>query len=237
LGSSTVVTPPDYRRSGNNATVSLAANTAQPANWSQPQTAASQPVANAGSTGTQSATYVIQPRMRNASGTAAPPTPTIQPSSPSGQAPASGRVIDIMELPDKGTSSANRVNVDSGFRLVSATSEVGKSPTGAPTVSKTAAPSKSLEFTQLARYGHDATYSSLKGKLEYSEADRRWKLRYIPIDGQADQYGGSVVLNDSTLLQGMNHGDFVEVRGKLLRGASGDWGYAPVYDVAQLKPL
>jgi len=66
---------------------------------------------------------------------------------------------------------------------------------------------------------------------------KRWKLRYIPIDGQADQYGGSVVLGESTLLAEGQEGDFVEVRGRLLTGEEGHWGYAPVYQVAQLRPL
>ena len=72
--------------------------------------------------------------------------------------------------------------------------------------------------------------------MEYSEVDRRWKLRYIPINSETDQFGGSVVLADSSLLSGLQKGDFVEVRGRLLTDEAGQWGYAPVYEVAQLQP-
>lgn len=87
------------------------------------------------------------------------------------------------------------------------------------------------------RYSYDPAYGWLRGRLEYSEVARRWKLRYIPIDGRVDQYGGSVVLGESTLLSGRQKGDFVEVRGRLLTGENGHWGYAPVYQVAQLRPI
>ncbi|HEV7224059.1 MAG TPA: hypothetical protein VGN42_15225, partial [Pirellulales bacterium] len=47
------------------------------------------------------------------------------------------------------------------------------------------------------RYGYSADYHALRGQLEYSLAERRWKLRYIPIDGDTDPHGGSVVLVDN----------------------------------------
>ncbi len=91
-----------------------------------------------------------------------------------------------------------------------------------------------VEFTSQGRYGHDPDYSRLRGKLEYSQIDQRWKLRYIPVDGTTDQFGGSVVLSDPKVLTGCERGDFVEVRGRL--GSKGpDDGYAPTYEVTRIK--
>lgn len=145
---------------------------------------------------------------------------------------SSARVIDIMDLPDKGTLTRTSA-AQSGFRLVSATTDADAAPHAAARDNK----SSRVAFTQLARYGYDRDYNWLKGKLEYSEVDRRWKLRYIPLDDDADQYGGSVVLAGRSLFDDFKPGDFVELRGRLVRGAASDWGYAPVYEVTAIKPL
>jgi hypothetical protein len=73
--------------------------------------------------------------------------------------------------------------------------------------------------------------------LEYSESERHWKLRYIPIDGATDGFGGSVILADTPLLSGYERGDFVEVAGKLASTSPDKRGYAPKYQVSQLKRL
>jgi hypothetical protein len=88
-----------------------------------------------------------------------------------------------------------------------------------------------------SRYGYDPQYGWLRGKLEFSESDRQWKLRYIPIDGATDNYGGSVILADTPLLSGYERGDFVEVAGKLISASSEKRGYAPKYQVSQLQRL
>ena len=46
-----------------------------------------------------------------------------------------------------------------------------------------------------ARYGHEPNYGRIRGRLEYSKASGLWKIRYIPIDGSTDSFGGSVVIN------------------------------------------
>ena len=88
-----------------------------------------------------------------------------------------------------------------------------------------------------SRYGHDPQYGWLRGKLEFSESDRQWKLRYIPIDGETDNFGGSVILTNTPLLTGYERGDFVEVTGRLVSGSSDKRGYAPKYEVSQLRRL
>jgi hypothetical protein len=73
--------------------------------------------------------------------------------------------------------------------------------------------------------------------LEYSAGARQWKLRYIPIDGTTDQFGGSVVLNDSARLEGFHTGDFVSVEGSLAAGAKGARTFSPGYELTQIAPL
>ncbi len=142
-----------------------------------------------------------------------------------------------MDLPPAGRSSppdrTESASAGDGFRLVSGTDEPGES--SGVTVAAGSLPSAS-GFSAPSSYGHDPDYAWLRGKLEYSEIDRRWKLRYIPIDGKTDRFGGSVVLPDPAVLAGCERGDFVEVRGKL-----GDRdpkkGYAPTYEAAEIKRL
>ena len=81
-------------------------------------------------------------------------------------------------------------------------------------------------------FAHAENYEWLQGKLEYSAGSRQWKLRYIPIDGQTDPYGGSVVLG-KLQLDGAKPGDIVLAQGRIdSTGAKS--GYAPQYQLQQL---
>ncbi|HBO43310.1 MAG TPA: hypothetical protein DD670_05135 [Planctomycetaceae bacterium] len=155
-------------------------------------------------------------------------------------------VIDLRDLPDRGSRAASRARIDGNVRLASSTVAIAgqgssvvqprstfATPTDATRTSDVRPAIKSLP----SRYEHDPEYAWLRGRLEYSEVDRRWKLRYIPINDETDQFGGSVVLADSSLLSGLQKGDFVEVRGRLVTDEAGQWGYAPVYEVAQSQPV
>lgn len=87
------------------------------------------------------------------------------------------------------------------------------------------------------KYGFEEGYGVLRGKLEYSQAERRWKLRYIPIDGEMDAFGGSVVLSGEKALAGLERGQLVEVRGKLNRQDQPQRGFAPLYEVTEVNQL
>jgi hypothetical protein len=79
-------------------------------------------------------------------------------------------------------------------------------------------------------YSREPSYKWLKGRLEYSRIDDRWKLRYIPINGDTDEYGGSVVLLGSRLLEGYKPGELVTVYGSVEASDSADSsGFAPPY--------
>jgi hypothetical protein len=170
-------------------------------------------------------------------------------------------VVDIMDLPPKrtGTSSgapsgkpssgsglrpagaSMSVHNDSSVHQASATTDAenpyrsrrprANKPIGYITQSQSD-PSEQTSTT--SRYGRADDHGWLKGRLEYSQAQRRWKLRYIPIDGQTDQFGGSVILRKTSLLSGFERGDYVEVNGRLTeKAASGD--YAPEYELTQIR--
>jgi hypothetical protein len=166
--------------------------------------------------------------------------------------PQEDDAVDIMELPPAGSRSATRQAAPTvertSFRQAegaridveqdSTSDEAADSDRSEPArvrVSQTATNRKKTASTNQASYGHDPDYAWLKGKLEYSNIDRRWKLRYIPIDGQTDSHGGSVVLPDSPLLEGFESGDFIAVQGSLAGKASS--GYAPNYDLSRIKRL
>ena len=87
-----------------------------------------------------------------------------------------------------------------------------------------------------SRYAYEPSYRWLKGRLEYSHLNRRWKLRYIPISGDMDRFGGSVILADSEQLRAFQAGDFIRVDGHL----SGDrtpGNFAPLFHAERIAPL
>jgi hypothetical protein len=105
----------------------------------------------------------------------------------------------------------------------------------APAAKPTSAPKGPTD--QGATYGFDGNYAWLHGQLEYSAATKVWKLRYVPIDGPTDRFGGSVVLADSDLLAGHKAGEFVAVKGQL-DGRPGPQGsYSPLYRVSEVQRL
>jgi hypothetical protein len=89
-----------------------------------------------------------------------------------------------------------------------------------------------------ATYGFDGNYVWLQGQLEYSQATKQWKLRYIPIDGPQDRYGGSVVLSATSALNGYKAGSFVSVKGQLDANRTTPQGsISPLYLVTSVDRL
>jgi len=151
--------------------------------------------------------------------------------------------IDIMDLPPVGSTSTTQMpSGSSEIQLVSGTEELDDSSASTRPASRTSTTIPGGEgvdsFSPRPRYAYDPDYRWLKGRLEYSHIDRRWKLRYIPIDGTTDQFGGSVVLSNPSLLSGYERGEFVEVHGALGNAADdNDRGYAPEYEIRQIRRL
>ena len=88
-----------------------------------------------------------------------------------------------------------------------------------------------------ATYGFDSNYAWLQGQLEYSDATKQWKLRYVPINGPTDRYGGSVVLAATPALAGYKAGDFVSVKGQVANGSPAQGSFAPLYQVSAVDRL
>jgi len=152
-------------------------------------------------------------------------------------------VVDIMSLPAvRSNSGAAASTRTSGIRLASAEMQLDHSsgrasPAGHAAIG-TPRKSHGALLSPQARYGYDPDYRWLKGRLEFSAIDCRWRLRYIPIDGTTDEFGGSVVVSEGSLPDGYERGEFVEVRGAL--GASApndDTTYAPEFEVRQIARL
>ncbi len=88
-----------------------------------------------------------------------------------------------------------------------------------------------------ATYGYDGNYAWLQGQLEYSQVTKQWKLRYIPIDGPTDKFGGSVNLASSPALNGHKAGEFVSVKGQLGSTRASQGTYSPEYLVTSVDRL
>ncbi len=160
------------------------------------------------------------------------------------QSLAQSRSPEISELP-----SAQTV-VPSSFAVASvATANSGlssRTPSNAnpiPTLATAPAaagptkPTTGTATSDLSRssYGFDPQYHWLKGKLEYSQSTRIWRLRYIPPDGATDSYGGSVILADAVKLNGLNPGDFVTVQGAVGHSRADQSSFAPQYNLERIQ--
>lgn len=152
-----------------------------------------------------------------------------------------GALIDIMDLPPAGSTTKAGGAVS---RAVYAASRKNGSVIAADGRSKAtggrvvaAAASEPFEERGSPNYGFDTEYRWLRGKLEYSSIEQHWKLRYIPIDGETDDYGGSVVIDEADLPRGVERGDFIEVRGQIVSPTNDQPRFAPVYRVAEARQL
>jgi hypothetical protein len=147
------------------------------------------------------------------------------------------RTVNIVDLPRHQTTAASQAsrttstaagvssNTADAFQLVSATEPTNQRP------------ATGVGFSAAAgSYGYDPSYAWLRGRLDFSQIDQQWKLRYIPLDGATDDYGGSVVLTDEPKLAGCERGDFVEIRGQVVPGSPAS-GFSPEYRIAELKRL
>lgn len=160
-------------------------------------------------------------------------------STPSRSTTGSGATRDIMNLPDARPATRSPASRDSGgFRppgsVTRANFEEDAADETAAGSTATRTPRRETVASPGA-YSKDANYRWLKGKLEYSRIDDRWKLRYIPIDGDTDDYGGSVVLLGSRLLEGYKPGEYVTVNGTLGETDARGSGYAPTYTVDRVQ--
>ncbi len=141
-----------------------------------------------------------------------------------------GEIVDIMDLPARGS-----LHPDDGA-LARDVRPSGYTAFAAPQESADRPAADASSAADSGNYGYDPGYRWLKGHLEYSPSSQRWKLRYIPITGRTDQYGGSVMLEDSPALQQMRPGDAAMVEGQIAGDSEPD-SFAPLYRITRIQPL
>jgi hypothetical protein len=85
------------------------------------------------------------------------------------------------------------------------------------------------------QFGFDATYSWLRGQLQYYPESGYWGLRYITLNGAPDTYGGVVVINNPEVLGGVQPGDFLLVQGFLETEDNFDGTFMPLYMIEGIQ--
>jgi hypothetical protein len=143
--------------------------------------------------------------------------------------PANG-VVEIGQLPPARTSKVTNASYTAPQGNPRSRSIYAVAQQKSPSTNADQAASDSV-------FGYDPQYRWLKGRLEYSEIERRWKLRYIPIDGATDDNGGSVVLREGTDLGDLRPGDYVTLYGEVGEREASSKGYAPVYHADRIEPV
>jgi hypothetical protein len=137
-----------------------------------------------------------------------------------------------MDLPDRGQLHRDEAPSGDGVRPSGHTAFASPNETA----ERVTLPQAASSPADAGNYGFDPGYRWLKGHLEYSPSDRRWKLRYIPITGRTDEYGGSVILEDSPALSQMRRGEAVIIEGQLV-GDAERGSFAPLYRVQRVSKL
>jgi hypothetical protein len=88
-----------------------------------------------------------------------------------------------------------------------------------------------------SKYGYQSEYNWITGKLERSATSGEWKLRYIPIDGDTDQNGGSVLIANPELLDQFQPGDFVRLEGSMVAATNASGAHAPTYRIENVDAI
>jgi hypothetical protein len=142
----------------------------------------------------------------------------------------------VAQLPELGDFPKPSAATNGGFRAntsqpaTSVTNATGGAQTTGAKSAQSASPvATSTPSTNVPGYGYDEKYQRLQGKLEFSQSQQRWKLRYIPIDGETDAFGGSVVLPENEKLNGFSAGDFVIIQGRVNTSRGPADGFSPPY--------
>lgn len=85
-----------------------------------------------------------------------------------------------------------------------------------------------------ARYGVGPSQQWLRGQLEYWPQTGEWSIRYMP-EGQVDQIGGRILIDNPQVLGHLPPGEFVMVEGQVFGRQIDDATYRPAYRVAVVQ--
>lgn len=116
-----------------------------------------------------------------------------------------------------------------GFRPQGSSLQTAAPPSSQPLVNS------ALTSEDPSHFGFDTTYSWLRGQLQYYPQTGYWGLRYVPLQGTSDPYGGVVVINNSEVLEGVQPGEFLLIQGFLETADNGDGTFVPLYTVEGIQ--
>ncbi|HEX6961381.1 MAG TPA: hypothetical protein VF175_05905 [Lacipirellula sp.] len=85
-----------------------------------------------------------------------------------------------------------------------------------------------------ARYGVGPSQQWLRGQLEYWPQTGEWSIKYMP-EGQVDQIGGRILIDNPQVLGHLPPGEFVMVEGQVFGRQIDDATYRPAYRVAVVR--
>jgi hypothetical protein len=85
-----------------------------------------------------------------------------------------------------------------------------------------------------ARYGVGPGQEWLRGQLEYWPQTGEWSIKYMP-DGQVDEIGGRILIDNPQVLGHLPPGEFVMVEGQVFGRQIDDATYRPAYRVAVVR--
>ena len=161
-----------------------------------------------------------------------PPTvPSPAPPSPTQTTPA--RQVQIRAVGSSAvapsTFSSDGFRPRGSSRLTPSEQPATTRPTLAPVPSPVAPPAAAAN-----RFGFQPQYQWLRGQLQYSPTIQGWMIRYLP-DGQADQFGGAMMIANPQVLGDLKSGDFVALQGQLLTQPATTGQMVPIYNVAVVQ--
>lgn len=189
------------------------------------QPGATTPSVPARFTGTSAAAPISNSGTASGGGVSGQPIRIVEPTPGTSSTPASragtftgasAGGVDIMDLPISGRGSQPQTAEGTG-RGTQQSFLQPTAPGGRPLTSgiDPATARTSTIAGQEPVYGFNAAYSQLNGKLEYSQPDGRWLLRYVEPGMRPDQLGGVVVLAPTTASADLRNGAFVSAYGRV----------------------
>lgn len=84
-------------------------------------------------------------------------------------------------------------------------------------------------------FGYDASYTWLRGQLQFYPEKGVWGLRYITVGGGLDQYGGIAVISNPEVLGGLPPGEHLLVQGTMEVLDAGGGQFMPSYTIEGIQ--
>ncbi len=125
--------------------------------------------------------------------------------------------------PAQYTATPTPAAASDGFRPQGSSQQA----TAAATVEPIPAQAPGTPQEDPARFGFDGSYATLRGQLQYYPQTGYWGVRYIPLQGTPDHYGGVAVISNPEILGGLQPGEFLLIQGFMEPHDNGDGTFVP----------